>query len=188
MYKVIPEELREDRDEIFPILEESLAEKHKQLSQDRATWMNLFNCQQKYWNNRACEFSYQGLKLQYRIEEKGKECSDLEIEIRRIERAIKEYFTEEIPTRGKMDELKVEEARQIPCEEIIQQFGVQLKKAGRQLSGCCPLHNENTPSFFVDPVKNVWYCQGCHKGGDVIKFIEHIKQLNFVEAVKYLTN
>ena len=175
------------RDEVFPILEEALVDKHQELCEKRNLW------QQKNWafetcfNNRPIEFSRQGVKKLFDIMSLGEKCMTLEREIRKIEVAVKEYFTEEIPQRTQRIELSVEEAKQMPCEDVIKQFGVELKRSGRQLRGCCPLHNEKTPSFFVDTDKNVWYCQGCHKGGDSIRFIEEIRQCDFVSAVRYLT-
>lgn len=186
MQSCIPEDLRDIRDEVYPILQESIAEKHQLLDAKRRFGTTLIEDFESY-EGTPNEFSYQGLRLQYSIMEHGEECEQLERVIRNLENAIRDYFTEEVPQRRKMTELLVDEARDVPLEEIATQFGVQLKKAGRQLRGCCPFHEEKTPSFFIDPTKNVWYCQGCHKGGDSIKFVEEIKQCDFVSAVKYLT-
>ncbi len=46
--------------------------------------------------------------------------------------------------------------------------GTRLRRAGRQLVGLCPLHEEQTPSFTVDPRQHLWHCFGCKAGGDVI--------------------
>ena len=61
-----------------------------------------------------------------------------------------------------------------------------LKPAGSRLTGLCPFHNEKTPSFSVDEEKKVFYCFGCHKGGDLFRFIMEIENLSFMEAVHYL--
>lgn len=63
---------------------------------------------------------------------------------------------------------------------------VSLKKAGRNYQGLCPFHNEKTPSFTVSEEKQVFYCFGCQKGGDVITFIKEINNLSFPEAVYHL--
>lgn len=69
--------------------------------------------------------------------------------------------------------------------EIISQHA-ELRRAGRQLVGLCPLHEEKTPSFYVDPDKQVFHCHGCHAGGDVIRFVEDLKGIGFLEARAFL--
>ncbi len=65
---------------------------------------------------------------------------------------------------------------------------VPLRPRGRDLWGCCPFHNEKTPSFKVSPQTQTWHCFGCGKGGDVFKFMMLKEQLNFPEAVKFLAD
>ena len=61
-----------------------------------------------------------------------------------------------------------------------------LKRAGGQWRGLCPIHSEKTPSFTVNPEKQVFYCHGCHQGGDVIRFVELAEGTDFKGAVKIL--
>jgi DNA primase len=63
---------------------------------------------------------------------------------------------------------------------------VKLKKRGRKYEGLCPFHEEKTPSFSIDPDKGLYYCFGCHQGGDAIKFIMQLERLSFPEAVERL--
>lgn len=63
---------------------------------------------------------------------------------------------------------------------------VNLKKAGRNLVGLCPFHNEKTPSFSVSPENGFFHCFGCGAGGDVITFIKRIENLDYIDAVKFL--
>ena len=63
---------------------------------------------------------------------------------------------------------------------------VQLKRKGRLYGGLCPFHNEKTPSFYVYPETQSFYCFGCGAGGDVITFIKKISSLSYGEAVKLL--
>ena len=63
---------------------------------------------------------------------------------------------------------------------------VQLKRKGRLYGGLCPFHNEKTPSFYVYPETQSFYCFGCGAGGDVITFIKKISSLSYPEAVKLL--
>jgi len=61
---------------------------------------------------------------------------------------------------------------------------VRLKKAGKDFSGLCPFHQEKTPSFTVSPLKQIFYCFGCGKGGDVYNFVMDMEKCEFPEAVK----
>ena len=61
-----------------------------------------------------------------------------------------------------------------------------LKKAGRNYKGLCPFHKEKTPSFMVSPDKQIAYCFGCHRGGDIFKFVEEVERLDFREALAWL--
>ena len=63
---------------------------------------------------------------------------------------------------------------------------VQLKRKGRYLAGLCPFHSEKSPSFYVYPQTQSFYCFGCGAGGDVITFIRKIENLEYVEAVRFL--
>lgn len=63
---------------------------------------------------------------------------------------------------------------------------VTLKKNGRNYWGCCPFHNEKTPSFSVRPDKGFFYCFGCQAGGNVITFMMKIENVPYYEAIKLL--
>lgn len=61
-----------------------------------------------------------------------------------------------------------------------------LKRAGANFVALCPFHKEKTPSFSVNPNKQIFYCFGCHKGGDVFRFVQEYENIGFVEAVRRL--
>ena len=86
---------------------------------------------------------------------------------------------------GKMSGI-VEEIKSHKLSEVIGRF-VHLKNegAGRK-KGCCPFHNEKTPSFFIDDRNGLYHCFGCNAGGDVFTFIQNLKQLDFPQAVEHL--
>ena len=63
---------------------------------------------------------------------------------------------------------------------------VKLKKAGANLQGLCPFHNEKTPSFSVSPTKQFYHCFGCGAHGSAINFLMEHHGLGFVEAVREL--
>lgn len=70
-------------------------------------------------------------------------------------------------------------------EEIVGDF-VQLKKRGVNFIGLCPFHNEKTPSFNVSPVRNIYKCFGCGKGGNAVNFIMEHEHYTYPEALRYL--
>lgn len=65
---------------------------------------------------------------------------------------------------------------------------VRLTSKGRNFWGLCPFHGEKTPSFSVNPDKGIFYCFGCHVGGDAIRFVMEIERLPFIDAVKILAD
>ena len=72
-------------------------------------------------------------------------------------------------------------------EEVVGDF-VNLKKSGSILKGNCPFHQEKTPSFVVNPNKNIFKCFGCGKGGDSVTFVMEHEKFSFPEALRYLAN
>lgn len=63
---------------------------------------------------------------------------------------------------------------------------VSLEQRGNQWWGCCPFHSEKTPSFCVTPDRHMYYCFGCHAGGDAIKFVMEMEKFKYPEAVEFL--
>ena len=75
---------------------------------------------------------------------------------------------------------------EVDLTEVAEDYGITLKLKGHRAWACCPFHNENTASFCIDTVKNLWYCYGCNKGGNVINFVMEMDGLTFPLAVKKL--
>jgi len=69
--------------------------------------------------------------------------------------------------------------------DVISEY-VKLDKKGKDFFGLCPFHKEKTPSFSVVPAKQIFYCFGCGKGGNVIHFVMNAENLDFIESVKLL--
>ncbi|MGJ3648789.1 DNA primase [Sphingomonas sp. GlSt437] len=63
---------------------------------------------------------------------------------------------------------------------------MKLTKAGREYKGCCPFHNEKTPSFYVNDEKGFYHCFGCSAHGDAIRWMTDQRGLPFMDAVKEL--
>ena len=75
---------------------------------------------------------------------------------------------------------------QVNIKDVVSDYAT-LQSSGRKFKCCCPLHNEKTPSFHIDPVRNTWHCFGaCDEGGDAISFIEKKEKFSFIEAVRFL--
>ena len=86
--------------------------------------------------------------------------------------------------RQALDELK----QQIPLLNYMQAHAWQPTRRlrGGRLMGLCPLHSDHQPSFLLDPQRNLFYCYGCARGGDVIRFAELYHQVRFPQAVARL--
>lgn len=70
-------------------------------------------------------------------------------------------------------------------EEVIGEF-VSLKKRGANHIGCCPFHNEKTPSFYVSPSKGIFKCFGCGKSGNAVGFLMDHEHYTYPEALRWL--
>ncbi|MBO7563246.1 MAG: DNA primase [Clostridiales bacterium] len=69
---------------------------------------------------------------------------------------------------------------------VVGQYVQFTKSSGQNQFGLCPFHSEDTPSFSVSVNKQIYYCFGCHKGGNVVNFIMEIEHLTYIEALKFL--
>jgi DNA primase len=78
-----------------------------------------------------------------------------------------------------------EVAERLSIVEVVSEY-VQLRKAGANYTGLCPFHGEKTPSFNVNPAREIFHCFGCGAGGNAFSFIMKIEGLSFPEAVKLM--
>ncbi|MEK7686429.1 MAG: DNA primase [Verrucomicrobiota bacterium] len=76
------------------------------------------------------------------------------------------------------------------ASDIVDVIGASLplKRAGANFVTLCPFHKEKTPSFNVNPHKQIFHCFGCHKGGDVFTFVQEYESISFGEAVRRLAD
>lgn len=77
--------------------------------------------------------------------------------------------------------------RSCDLKEVIESYGIKLRKKGANYVGLCPFHEEKTPSFTVNPKTNLYHCFGCNAGGDVIGFITKQEGIGFREAFERLS-
>ncbi|NJB85257.1 DNA primase [Lewinella marina] len=70
-------------------------------------------------------------------------------------------------------------------EDVVGDF-VNLRRRGNNFTGLCPFHNEKTPSFNVNPARNIYKCFGCGVGGDPVKFLMELEQLSFPDAIRWI--
>ena len=81
----------------------------------------------------------------------------------------------------------VEEIRaRHPLPDVVAAAGIELHRRGHGYVGCCPFHDDTTPSFSVDGVPDRFHCFGCGASGDVIDFVRRTRNLGFLEAVAEL--
>ncbi len=88
-----------------------------------------------------------------------------------------------MPSHGSSSVEKIKE--RLTIEDVISSY-IKLEKAGKNLKGRCPFHNEKTPSFFVSPERGGYYCFGCNAKGDIFTFVEQFEGLDFMGALKLL--
>src|SRR6266498_1490317 len=83
---------------------------------------------------------------------------------------------------------KLEQIR--AASDIVEVIGavLPLKRAGANFTALCPFHREKSPSFNVNPTRQIFHCFGCHKGGDVFTWVREYENLSFAEAVKRLAD
>jgi DNA primase len=89
---------------------------------------------------------------------------------------------------ARIKDTSVEAVRQGADLVAVVEERTPLRKAGAQLVGRCPFHDERTASFSVNPGKGLYHCFGCGKGGDVFTFVQESQGLDFTDAVEWLAS
>lgn len=112
------------------------------------------------------------------------EMLEVEKHIRRLKNLLPKNQSDFVTT--KLDESTIDRARSIPIIDIAMQ-GLQLTKHGKNYFAKCPFHEDKSPSFCIYPESNRFVCFGCNEKGDVITYTMKINNLNFKEAVLWLS-
>lgn len=84
-----------------------------------------------------------------------------------------------------ISESTINQVRNLSIEDVLRPY-VKLSRKGSTLMGLCPFHEERTGSFAVSPIKNLFHCFSCNRGGDAIAFIMEKENLSFIEAVEFI--
>ena len=84
------------------------------------------------------------------------------------------------------EQFKEELSRRNDIVDVVGSYVALTKRSGANLFGLCPFHGEKTPSFAVNPERQIFHCFGCGKGGDVVSFIMEIENLSYPDAVRFL--
>ena len=88
---------------------------------------------------------------------------------------------------ARIPEAEIERLKsEVSVERLVESSGIALKKAGKDLLGCCPFHADDTASLVVTPSKNLWHCFGCGVGGGPIDWIIKKNGVSFRHAVELL--
>jgi DNA primase len=76
---------------------------------------------------------------------------------------------------------------EVALARLVELAGVELRRQGKDLIGCCPFHEDRTPSLVISPEKNLWHCLGaCQAGGSVIDWVMRAESVSFRHAVELL--
>jgi DNA primase len=68
---------------------------------------------------------------------------------------------------------------EVSLRRLVELAGVELRRQGKDLVGCCPFHDDRTPSLVVTPAKNLWHCLGaCQTGGSVIDWVMRVESVS----------
>src|SRR5574343_1414628 len=73
----------------------------------------------------------------------------------------------------------------LPIVDVLSSY-ITVESSGKNFKAKCPFHNEKTPSFYISPDRNSYYCFGCGAKGDIFSFVEHFEGTDFLGSLKIL--
>lgn len=86
---------------------------------------------------------------------------------------------------GRISKRTIEAIQSCDIVSVVNDY-THMEKKGSAWWGCCPFHHEKTASFHIEEGKNLYYCFGCHAGGDIVKFFMEMEKLSYVDALTAL--
>lgn len=162
--------------DIFPEAKSYLQEKLERRSKYLTLIENIVRRQLKWADKRKYDWFWQGViaitdgSLLEKVE---KEVWKLKFLLKIIKPTGKTYDIERIKNT-------------INLKDLVESYGIKLRKTGRSYQGLCPFHNEKTPSFTIFP-DNRFKCFGCNESGDIFTFLELKEELSFREVLEKLS-
>lgn len=172
--------------EIFPEAKEIIIKKITELENEKRLQKNIINNKllfiKKITNN---DFAFWFLKKWIECSD-GKKLKEINRNLIRLKNQTwinSSRFT----NASHLSQNHIDSALNIPLKDMAEKY-ISLKKTGKLYIGLCPFHNEKTPSFYIYPNTNSFFCYGCQKGGNIIIFIELIEGCSFKKAVNLLLN
>ncbi len=89
---------------------------------------------------------------------------------------------------ARIPEAEIERLKEeVSLQRLVELAGVELRRQGKDMVGCCPFHEDRTPSLVISPAKNLWHCLGaCQAGGSVIDWVMRVEGVSFRHAVELL--
>jgi len=172
-------EILQDIPDALPIIWAKIIEWHgKQLIAEKT-----IRAQAKIVNEVCVDEFLRWFTLEFlSIQPIGKELAECYRQLDRL-RGLKSHL--ESKSQHNKQQLPIEQARTTPIDLIAARY-TSLRMRGHRMYGLCPLHQEKTASFTLYLDSNSFYCHGCHIGGDVIKLIQQMEGIGFLEAVELL--
>ncbi len=169
--------------EIFPEVKEIIPNKISELQKERQRITDTIKEKLSVIKNEELDNFSEWFWEKWIIVNEGLELIENDRHIKRLDQLLN--ISSGKKTKGHISEEEAQTALDFPIERLAT---VELKKSGKSLTGNCPLHSDRTPSFYIYPETNSFYCFGCKQGGNAINFIRLLYGYSFKEAVKFINN
>ena len=177
--KSLPRYSQEELLGIFLKAKEIISEKNKETKKEYKSQKNLIkNILEIYDNQEDKWFVEEYIKV-FLI--------DNLLKYERRLRKLQLFNNSNLKVKNDIGDIEIQIAREYPILEVAEKF-LEIQKTGSRYKALCPFHKEKTPSFFIFPDNNKFYCFGCHEKGDVIKLAMALHGINFIDAVNMLQN
>lgn len=168
--------------EIFPEFKEEIPKRIRELEKEEAEFSDTIKKELTIIKYKVNDEFSKWFWREWVKASKGQKLLEIEERIAGLKRLL--FISKSRVSKAEITDEMIQQALNMPIENLLSR---SLKKSGKALVGLCPFHQEKTPSFFIYPKSNSFYCFGCNRGGNVINFVRLLYGYSFKEAVKYLT-